>query len=111
MVSDEEIIAEMNKVREKMTSDKLARHFKNWNKTMQYFFTDTEEYWYIKLVNGQPEEPVKGQVEKPQISYKIATNDWLDLMHGKVKGLKLYNQGKIKIKASMPDILKLQKLD
>jgi len=111
MVTDKEIIAEMNKVREKMTSDKLARHFKNWNKTMQYYFTDIEEYWYIKLVNGQPEEPVKGQVEKPQISYKIATSDWLDLMHGKVKGLKLYNQGKIKIKASMPDILKLQKLD
>jgi len=111
MVTDEEIIAEMNKVREKMTSDKLSRHFKNWNKTMQYFFTDTEEYWYIKLVNGQPEEPVKGQVEKPEISYKIATNDWLDLMHGEVKGLKLYNQGKIKIKAAMPDILKLQKLD
>lgn len=111
MVTDEEIRAELNNLRNKMMSDKLARHFKNWNKTMQYHFTDIEEYWYIKLVNGLPEEPIKSQVEKPEISYKIATTDWLALMHGKIKGLKLYNQGKIKIKASMPDIIKLQKLE
>ncbi len=111
MVTDEEIRAELNNFRSKITNEKLTRHFKKWNKTMQYHFTDIEEYWYIKLVNGFPEEPVKGQVEKPEISYKIATDDWLDLMHGKVKGLKLYNQGKIKIKASMPDIIKLQKLE
>jgi len=31
-------------------------------------------------------------------------------MRDEVKGLKLYNQGKLKIKAAMPDIIKLQKL-
>ncbi|MHA1124353.1 MAG: SCP2 sterol-binding domain-containing protein [Candidatus Heimdallarchaeota archaeon] len=111
MPNDEEIIAEMNKLREKMTSEKLAHHFKNWNKTMQYHFTDTDEYWYIKLVNGQPEEPVKGKVEKPEISYKMSTTDYFALMRNEVKGLKLYNSGRLKIKAAMPDILKLQKLN
>lgn len=110
MSLDEEIIAEMNKLREKITSEKFARHFKNWNKTMQYHFTDTDEYWYIKLVNGQPEEPVKGKVEKPEIGYQMTTTDYFALMRDEVKGLKLYNQGKLKIKAAMPDIIKLQKL-
>jgi len=111
MTTDEEIIEEMNKVRAKMTSEKLARHFKNWNKTMQYYFTDTKEYWYIKLVNGQPEGPIKGKIEKPDISYEMSTDDYMALMHDEVKGLKLYNAGRLKIKASMPDILKLQKLN
>lgn len=111
MVTDEEIVSEMNKVREKMTSEKLAKHFKNWNKTMQYYFSDKDEYWYIILKNGQPDEPVKGKVEKPEIRYEMTTNDFLDLMQGRVSGLKLYNQKRLKIKASMPDILKLQKLN
>ena len=111
MVTDEEIIAEMNNLRVKMTSEKLARHFKNWNKIMQYHFTDTDQFWHMKIVNGQPEEAVKGKVDNPEISYKISTDDYMALMRGEVKGLKLYNQGKLKIKASMPDILKLQKLD
>jgi len=110
MVSDEEIIAEMDKFRAKMTDEKYARHFKNWNKVMQYYFSDTQDYWYIEVKNGQPGQPVKGKVEKPDISYEMTTGDFLDLMQGRVSGLKLYNQKRLKIKASMPDILKLQKL-
>ncbi len=34
MVTDEEIVSEMNILREKMTSEKFAKHFKTWNKTM-----------------------------------------------------------------------------
>ncbi|NHJ03271.1 MAG: hypothetical protein EAX90_00445 [Candidatus Heimdallarchaeota archaeon] len=111
MATDEEILVEMKKLLEQLTSEKFAKHFKTWNKTMQYHFTDTNDYWYIKLVNGQPENPVKGKVEKPEISYQMTTTDYLALMRGEVKGLKLYNQGKLKIKATMPDILKLQKLN
>ncbi len=111
MVTDEEIISEMNKVRAKLVDEKLARHFKTWNKTMQYFFTDTEEFWHIKLVNGQPEEPVKDKVENPEISYEMSTADFFSLMHGEISGLKLYNQKRLKIKAKMPDIIKLQKLN
>jgi len=111
MATDEEILVEMKKLLEQLTSKKFAKHFKTWNKTMQYHFTDTDDYWYIKLVNGQPENPVKGKVEKPEISYQMTTTDYLALMRGEVKGLKLYNQGKLKIKATMPDILKLQKLN
>ena len=111
MATDDEIIAEMNKLLDQLKSEKFARHFKTWNKTMQYHFTDTDDYWYIKLVNGQPENPVKGKVEKPEISYQMTTTDYLALMRGEIKGLKLYNQGKLKIKATMPDILKLQKLN
>ena len=110
MPTDEEIVAEMKKFFVKMTSEKFARHFKTWNKTMQYHFTDIDEYWYIKVIDGQPQDPVKGKVEKPEISYQMSTTDYFALMRDEVKGLKLYNQGKLKIKAAMPDIIKLQKL-
>ena len=111
MATDEEIITEINKLREKLSDEKLARHFKNWNKTMQYFFPDTGEYWHIIMKNGQPGDPIKGKVEKPEISYEMTTEDFFALNRGEISGLKLYNQKRLKIKAPMPDILKLQKLN
>jgi alkyl sulfatase BDS1-like metallo-beta-lactamase superfamily hydrolase len=107
---EDEIMAEMQKVVEKITSEKLARHFKGWNKTMQYYFTDTDEKYYIKLVNGIPEQPVKGEDPDAKIKYYMATEDYLAMQRGEVSPMKLYNQKKVKVKASMPDLLKLQKL-
>ena len=111
MVTDEEIIQEINVLKKKITDEKLARHFKTWNKTMQYYFPDIDAYFHIKLINGQPGDVIKGKAEKPEISYEMTTKDFFALNHGEISGLKLYNQKRLKIKAPMPDIIKLQKLN
>ena len=111
MATDEEILTEMQKVIEKMTDEKLARHYRGWNKVMQYYFTDTNDMYYIELINGVPQQPVKGEKPDAKIKYYMSTPDYLALMRGEIAGLKLYNQKRLKIKASMPDILKLQKLN
>ncbi|NHJ40038.1 MAG: SCP2 sterol-binding domain-containing protein [Asgard group archaeon] len=111
MVSEEEIIKEIKKIKTKMTDEKVAKHFKNWNKTMQYYFPDVDAYFHLKLVDGQPGDVIKGKAEKPEISYEMTTADFFSLNRGEISGLKLYNQKRLKIKASMPDILKLQKLN
>ncbi|MHA1244478.1 MAG: SCP2 sterol-binding domain-containing protein [Candidatus Heimdallarchaeota archaeon] len=111
MVTDEEIIKEINVIKAKITDPKLARHFKTWNKTMLYYFPDVDKYFHIKLVNGQPGDVIKGKAEKPEISYEMSTADFFALNHGEISGLKLFNQKRLKIKAAMPDILKLQKLN
>ena len=107
---EDEIMVEFQNTIEKITSEKLARNFKGWNKTMQYYFTDTDEKYYIKLVNGIPEQPVKGEDPDAKIKYWMATKDFLAMQRGEVSPMKLYNQKKVKVKASMPDLLKLQKL-
>ncbi|NHK29828.1 MAG: SCP2 sterol-binding domain-containing protein [Asgard group archaeon] len=111
MVTDEEIVNEINKIKARITDEKVAKHFKNWNKTMQYYFPDVDVYYHVKLINGQPGDVIKGKVEKPEISYEMSTADFFALNRGEISGLKLYNQKRLKIKASMPDILKLQKLN
>jgi hypothetical protein len=111
MVSDEEIIKEINIIKARITDEKVAKHFKTWNKTMQYYFPDVDKYFHLKLVNGVPGEVIKGKAEKPEISYEMSTEDFFALNRGEISGLKLYNQKRLKIKASMPDIIKLQKLN
>ncbi len=111
LVSDEEIIKEINVLRDKLTDENLAKHFKTWNKTMQYYFSDIDSYWHLRLTNGQPSDPIKGKYDNPEISYEITTSDFFALNRGEVSGLKLFNQKRLKVKAAMPDILKLQKLN
>ncbi|MFW9921730.1 MAG: SCP2 sterol-binding domain-containing protein [Candidatus Thorarchaeota archaeon] len=111
MAAKEEIIEELQKFMTKLQNEEYSRHVRGWNKTMQYYFTDTNEYYSIKLVNGVPQGLSQGQVEKPEISYQMNSDDYLALSRGEIKGLKLYNSGRLKIKASMPDIIKLQKLE
>lgn len=111
MATKEEVLEEMNKFRSKIQEEKFARHFKKWNKTMQYHFTDTNEHYYIKLVDGIPEDVVEGQAEKPEISYSMSTDLFMQIQRGEISGLKAYNSGKLKVKASMSDLIKLQKLN
>lgn len=111
MAIKEEILDELHKFMDRLLKEDYAKHVKGWNKTMQYYFPDTNEYYSIRLVNGVPQELVEGPTEKPEISYQMSSDDYLALSRGEIKGLKLYNSGRLKIKASMPDIIKLQKLE
>jgi hypothetical protein len=111
MVSKEELLDILDEQRNKYTHEKVASSFKNWNKTIQYHFTDREEYYSFKLVNGQPGPIVEEQIEEPDIEYTMSTETLISLINKEISGFKLYQQKKIKVKASMPELIKLQKLD
>ncbi|MFX1477693.1 MAG: SCP2 sterol-binding domain-containing protein [Promethearchaeota archaeon] len=111
MISKEELLEILNEQKKKYTHEKVASSFKKWNKTIQYYFTDREEYYSFKLTNGQPGPIDEGKVETPDIEYTMNTETFMSLVNKEVSGFKLYQQKKIKVKASMPELLKLQKLD
>jgi len=67
MSTTEEIIEALNIMRGKFLNDKVSSSFKTWDKTMQYYFPDKDEYWNIKLKNGIPDEIEKGEISNPEI--------------------------------------------
>ena len=111
MANKEEIIDALKSWVEKTSDEKYARLLSGWNKEMQYHFTDTDEYFYIKFTDGKPEGPFEGQVEDPEISYKMSSDTFLSISRKEISGVKAFMTGKVKVKASMQDKLKLQKLD
>ena len=113
MVNAEELAAILEQQRRKYEDPRVAGSFKGWNKTMQYHFTDTNEYWVIRLVNGapQPVEKVPGPVEKPEIQYDMDTETLRAMNSGELSGMAAFQQKKLKLKASMPDMMKLQALN
>ncbi len=111
MSTTEEIIDALNIMRQKFLNDKVKSSFRNWNKTMQYYFLDKEEHWNIKLKNGIPEELEKGEVSNPEIRYEMDSDTFLAITRKEITGMKAYQQKKVKVKAKMPILMKLQKLD
>jgi putative sterol carrier protein len=111
MISKEELLEILDEQKKKYTHEKVASSFKKWNKTIQYHFTDREEYYSFELVNGQPGSIIEGKIENPDIEYTMSTETFMSLVKKEITGFKLYQQKKIKVKASMPELLKLQKLD
>jgi len=111
MVNPDELMKTLDDQRKKYTHKDVVRHFKGWNKTLQYYFTDIDEYYVIELVDGNPKPVVKEKLENPDIMYSMSTETFLALNRGEITGFKAYQRGKLKIKATMREIMKLQKLD
>jgi len=65
----------------------------------------------IELVKGEPIEIVQEKLVNPDIMYSMSTDTFVSLNKGEISGLKAYQRKLLKIKATMPEMLKLQKLD
>ena len=50
----------MEEQRRNFGNEKIAGNFRNWNKVMQYYFPDIDEYWsyqiYRRPKQGNPEK-------------------------------------------------------
>ena len=96
----------------KIQDPRVVKDYKNWSgRVMQYHFTDTGAYYHIRFQDGLPQPPVKGKPEKADVTYEMSSETFLAMSRKEISGLKAYAQGKVKVRASMPDLLKLQKLD
>jgi hypothetical protein len=107
-----ELESTLEMFRLKFTDARVARDFKGWSaKTMQYLFTDSGEYYHIAFQDGVPAPAVRGKPGKADIQYELTTETFLAMARKEITGMKAYTQGKVKLRASVPDMLKLQKID
>jgi putative sterol carrier protein len=111
MLGREELRQLLELQMQRFYEEKALKAFQGWTKTMQYYFTDIEEFWYIRVVNGKPGEPAEGKVEKPEVLYEMSTDTFAAIARREITGMKAYMQGKVRVKASIGDLMKLQKLD
>jgi hypothetical protein len=108
----EKLEATLEMFRLKFLDDRVSRDFRGWSgKVMQYLFTDAGEYYHITFRDGVPSPAVKGKPDRADIQYEMTTETFHSLANRETTGLKAYAQGKVKLRASMPDMLKLQKID
>ena len=110
MTTSPEIIECLEAAREKLLDEKAKEEFKGWTRTIQYFFTDTDEFWHFKVNDGIPGELVNEEADDAEVKFKMAEETLIKLINGSLNGMVAFTTGKVKVKASMKDISKLQKL-
>jgi putative sterol carrier protein len=110
-MSEQDAIDAINKMMENFNTEKAKKTFRKWSKTMAFEFSDIGKTFFTNIEKGVP-SPVTEGVPEGKVHVKITTDaaTWKGIMTGEISGMKAYTSKKLKVKGSMPDLLKLQKL-
>ncbi|NHJ05994.1 MAG: hypothetical protein EAX90_14295 [Candidatus Heimdallarchaeota archaeon] len=110
MTTSNEVIEALEAARNKLLAEDAKEEFKGWTRTIQYHFKDSDEFWHFEVVDGIPGDLVNSEAEDAEVQFKMTEDTLLGLISGKINGMIAFTTGKVKVKASMKDISKLQKL-
>ena len=107
----ETLLKLLDEQRLRFSDPKVVKDFSRWNKTMQYHFPDRGETYLVRFIEGHAQPPIEEQVPKPDIQYEMDSDTFMAIIRKEISGFKAYQQKRVKLKASMPDMMKLQKID
>jgi putative sterol carrier protein len=100
----------LQKMVDRFANPGVQTSLKGFTKAIQFKFTDTNEVWLVKAVDGREAAFTQEAVEKPDILVTIATDLLAGIMDKKVNAMTAYMQRKIQVKGAMEDLMKLQKI-
>ena len=100
----------LQKMVDRFSNPSVQTALKGFNKTLQFKFSDTNDSWLIRAVDGTSATLSQEAIEKPDILVTIATDILAGIMDKKINGTTAYMQRKIQVKGAMEDLMKLQKL-
>ncbi len=104
------LLGALEKARQKMLRENGDPVIENWNRKILYHFSDTDEYWLMTVTDGRPDPPTQqpDEVDEADIRLTMTTETFIGLMNGTVNGTQAFVGGRVKVKASMADMGKMQ---
>jgi hypothetical protein len=119
MASRDTVMETLRAQNARFTHEKAAASFKGWTRVMRYVFPDIGLSATITVTDGVPAAPVEcdaaarpgGGTDAAQISYEMSSDTFLAIARKEITGMQAYTRKLVKVKASMGDLLKLQRLD
>ncbi len=105
------ILETLREQRARFTNQKVAQSFKGWTRTMQYYFPDLDLRVTLPVNDGVPGDVTEGAADGASINYEMSSDTFLAIHRKEISGMSAFSKKLVKVKASMQDLLKLQKLD
>lgn len=100
----------LQKMVDRFANPSVQASLKGFTKTLQFKFTDTNESWLLRAVDGKEATLSQEALEKPDILVTISTDILAGIMDKKVNGTTAYMTRKLQVKGAMEDLMKLQKI-
>jgi len=82
----------------------------DFNRSLACRITDLDAAFHGRLQDGSITELTDGDDPKAKIALVISSDDLLELVAGRLDAKRAFANGRLKIKASVFDLLKLQRL-
>jgi putative sterol carrier protein len=108
MVTEDALREALEKARTRMIGDDGTPVLPGWDRKIQYYFPDVEEYWAMVVEDGYPLPVTCEELDDPDIRLTMSTETFVGLMDKTINGLVAMTTGKVKVKASMADMRKMQ---
>ncbi len=108
MVTKEEILEILEGVREKFNHPATKSKFKGYDRTLQFYLTDLELTYHTRVHNESIDPFEEGKLDKPDLLVTTESETLLGIIKGNLSPLDAYSVGKLKVRGSMTDLLKLQ---
>jgi len=108
MTSKEEVLELLGRVRQKFEDPAVKGKFAGFDRTLEFRFTDLDASLHTRIHDQTMDPFAEGQLEKPNILVTCDSGTLKGILEGTLSALEAYSVGRLKVKGSMTDLLKLQ---
>ncbi|MHA1959917.1 MAG: SCP2 sterol-binding domain-containing protein [Candidatus Thorarchaeota archaeon] len=110
MSTKEKVVESLEKMVGKMDDPKYKSRFAQFNKTLQFIFTDDEDAICHIVFEGGTATLKDGKADQAELQISTTTEAIMAIMDGTLSPTRAFMGGKVKAKGPMNDLLKLQAL-
>ncbi len=110
MATIEEVKSGLEYLKGKAQGEKFKEATEDFDRVVQYHFTDLGYKGYFSIRNGAIEGPTDGEKDDAEIKVDLTSDTFTGLMKKEIDPLSALIKGQIKIKASFWDLMKLKNL-
>ena len=100
----------LQRIVERFANPAVQSSLKGFTRLLFFKFTDTNEEWLIRAVDGKSATLAKETTTSPDITITTTTDVLAGVMDRKINGMTAYMQRKIQTKGPMDALIKMQKL-
>lgn len=100
----------LQRIVDRFSNPSVQSSLKGFTRALLFRFTDTNEDWLIRAVDGKEATLVKETLANPDVTITTTTEVLAGVMDRKINGMTAYMQRKIQTKGPMEDLMKMQKL-
>jgi putative sterol carrier protein len=100
----------LQKIIERIANPGTQAGLNGFTRTLLFKFTDTQEDWVMRIVDGKEAALTKESSESPDVIITTTTEVLAGVLDKKINGITAFMQRKIQTKGAMEDLLKMQKL-
>jgi len=100
----------LQRIVDRFSNPSVQSSLKGFTRALLFKFTDTNEEWLIRAVDGNAATLAKETLPNPDVTITTTTEVLAGVMDRKINGMTAYMQRKIQTKGPMEDLIKMQKL-